>query len=84
MSRTLTVLKKGWKKHGPSHAGTKERERLNPAMYPADAEVSMSDQDLRELSEQRKGAETGGVAEINKKEWCRCRKGKGGTIIPST
>lgn len=62
MSGTQPVLRKGWKRHGPSWAGRGKRERLNPSVCSADAEVSMSDQDQSELSEERNGAETGGIA----------------------
>lgn len=59
------VLRRSWERHGPSQAGREERKRLNPSRYPADAEVSVSDKNQSELSEQRNGAVTGGVPEIN-------------------
>ena len=37
MRGSQPVLKKGWKRQGPSWAGRGERERLNCSMSPADA-----------------------------------------------
>lgn len=62
MSGTQAVLRRGWERHGPSQAGREERYRLNLSRYLADAEVSMSDKDQNELSEQRNREEPAGVA----------------------